>query len=73
MGADGVVLILLLLVLSFFIGLSFGYFMSKRDDASYKAYMEDRHAIKKATLNEAKSYIRQMTVYELERWLNEKL
>lgn len=72
MDVDGFCLFVLFLMLAFLMGALLGYCWRRRDDKEFHDYLEDKSSIQKATLKEAKQHIRQMTIYELERWLNEK-
>ena len=68
---DGWCLIFLFCMIFFLIGAFIGYCMFKRDEKAFQEYLHDKEATRKNFLKEAKIHIRQMTIYELERWLNE--
>lgn len=69
---DGWCLILLLCMVFFMIGATIGYCAFKRDEKAFQEYLRDKEATHRNFLKEVKIHIRQMTIYELERWLNEK-
>ena len=72
MDGDGFILFLMFCGVFFVLGMGVGLLIVKQNEKEMHDYLRDKEETRKRFLKDVKIYIRNMTVYELERWLNEK-